>query len=144
MHFLLSVSRMALADERIINKVVLENEVLIFKDSDGIEITTFDLKDKNFGFLDDRGLRGYKFRTSANTEKSRLIQMQLPGFLIIDDKKYKFLESNKAYLTAILSERVYSQPASSSLPGYQRRSRKARKARKARQTRKQRKTRRRV
>ena len=143
---------MALPDERIIKSVVLNDGILTFTDSDGIEITTFDLKDKNFGFLSKNdpkypGLIGYKFRTSENTEKSRLIQMQLPGFLIIDDKKYKILESNKACLTEILSKRVHSQGASSSLSGYKRRyrkSRKARKARKARKSRKQRKTRRRV
>ena len=129
-------------DERIIQSLVLEDEVLKFKDGDGTEITTFDLKDKNFGFLKNDpkypGLSGYKFRTSANTDKSRLIQMQLPGFLIIDDKKYNILESQKPQLSLILSGRVHTQGLSSFFGGYRR---KSRKTRDRRHTRKQRKTR---
>ena len=132
-------------DERIIQSLVLEDEVLQFKDGDGSEITTFDLKDKNFGFLKNDpkypGLIGYKFRTSENTDKSRLIQMQLPGLLIIDDKKYKIRESQKPYLSVILSERVHTQGPSSFFGGYRR---KSRKTRHRRNTRKQKKTRRRI
>jgi len=128
--------------------VVLENEVLKFIGDSGEEIT-FDLKDKNFGFLSKNdpkypGLSGYKFRTSANTDKSRLIQMQLPGLLIIDDTRYKILDSKKPQLSLILSERVHTQPLSSFLGGYQRKSRKTRHRRHTRKQRKQRKTRRRI